>query len=92
MYNIVYWVASHNTASNTFFVKLANYGTAQQTLTITIPGTTTGTLTTLTGPATGSENIPGGDTVVPASRAITGSGGVFTFTMSAWSVAVLAVH
>lgn len=83
----VYWVAS--TTDSTYFVKLANYGSSDESVTINIAGTTSGTLTMLSGGEFVS-NYPHDVSITPQTSNVSGSGS-FTFTMPAWSVAVLAV-
>ncbi|KAH0608416.1 uncharacterized protein H6S33_001550 [Morchella sextelata] len=86
-----YWVASKNDNTGTYYVKMANYGATAVSTTITIPGATAGSVTTLTGPASDSINLPKNAVVVPVTTAITGSGGKFTISLPAWSVVVVAV-
>nr|QEI10540.1 GH51 alpha-L-arabinofuranosidase [Evansstolkia leycettana] len=83
----VYWVAS--VSGSTYYVKLANYGSASETVTINIDGTKSGTLEMLSGAEMGS-NYPHNVTITPQTSSVSGSGS-FTVTMPAWAVAVLAV-
>jgi alpha-N-arabinofuranosidase len=90
----LYWVASSTTTSK-YYVKLANYGTTTQSVTIKIPQavgvSNTANLQLLTGPSTAS-NYPLDVTVQPISSSITGSlSAGWTFSMPAYSVAVLTV-
>lgn len=93
-FNPLYWVASSTTAG-TYYVKLANYGTTAQTVTVEIPGATgassTANLQTLTGPSTQS-NYPLNVTVTPVSTNVTGSASSgWTFSVPGYGVAVLTV-
>lgn len=82
----VYWVAS--TAGSTVFVKMANYGTEQQQVTIAMPKKTSASFTLLTADA-GGTNRPGQETVKPTTQTVTADGGSFTVTLGSWAVAVL---
>jgi alpha-N-arabinofuranosidase len=90
----LYWVAS-STTSGTYYVKLANYGTTTESVTITIPGATeasaTANLIVLTGASTAS-NYPNDVTVTPTSSNVTGSASDgWTFSFPGYGVAVLTV-
>lgn len=87
----VYWVASLRASDMTYFVKLANYGSAAQTVDVTIDGTTTGALTVLSG-AEDASNYPYEANVVPVESAVTASQGTFSLQLPAWSVAVLKAN
>lgn len=88
----VYWVAS--SATGAYYVKLANYGTSTQSITIKWTGTTfsnAATLTLLSGPEL-TANYPGIVSITPKTSSVSGdSTAGYTFSMPAWSVAVLAV-
>jgi len=93
-FNPLFWVAS-STTSGTYYVKIANYGTTAQSVTVTIPNLTGASaaagLQTLTGAATQS-NYPLDVTVVPVSSTVTGSAsGGWTFSVPGYGVAVLTV-
>ena len=90
----LYWVAS-STTSGTYYVKLANYGTTTQSVTVKIPNATvasaTANLKTLTGASTQS-NYPFNVTVLPVSSSVTGSAsGGWTFNVPGYRVAILTV-
>ncbi|KAL2008439.1 hypothetical protein VTN00DRAFT_6633 [Thermoascus crustaceus] len=85
----VYWVAS--VRDTTHFIKLANYGSSSQTVDITIDGTTTGTVTILSG-AENESNYPYEANVVPVESTVSASKGTFTLKLPAWSVAVLKAN
>lgn len=85
----VYWVAS--VRDTTYFVKLANYGSSLQTVDITIDGTTTGTLTVLSG-AENESNYPYEANVVPVESTLNAPKGTFSLKLPAWSVAVLKAN
>ena len=90
----LYWVAS-STTSGTYYVKLANYGTTTESVTVTIPDATaasaTANLIVLTGASTAS-NYPNDVTVTPTSSNITGSASDgWTFDLPGYGVAVLTV-
>ena len=88
----VYWVASRDDDTSTYYVKLANYNASATTATIVIDGVTSGTITTLTGPDESSENEVGDSgVVVPVSEAITASGGSYTISLPAYAVVVVAL-
>lgn len=83
----VYWVAS--VADGTYYVKLANYGSESQTITINIDGTTSGNVQLLSGGELVS-NYPHNVSITTQTSSVSGSGS-FTVDMPAWAVAVLAV-
>ncbi|KAM3075158.1 hypothetical protein ACMFMG_007389 [Clarireedia jacksonii] len=90
----LYWVASSTTAG-VYYVKIANYGTTTQNVTVTIPGATgassNAALVTFTGPATAS-NYPLQVTLQPVTSTVTGSAtGGWTFNVPGYGVAVLTV-
>lgn len=91
----LYWVASSAT-SGTYYVKLANYGTTTQSVTVKIPDATrasaTANLIILTGASTAS-NYPNDVTVMPTTSSVTGSAsGGWTFNLAGYGVAVLTCH
>lgn len=86
----VYWVAS--SARNQYFVKLANYGADTQKVTVSIPGMKTGKLTVLADNDPNAENTDSQSPVAPVDSNVNASDGSFTFTLPAWSVAVLAAN
>lgn len=83
----VYWVAS--VADSTYFVKLANYGSEGQNITINIDGTTSGNLQILSDGEFVS-NYPHNVSAATHTNSVFGSG-TFTVDMPGWAVAVLAV-
>lgn len=85
----VYWVAS-SAGDSSYFVKLANYGSDTQDLSVTIDGMTTAKLTVVGDDDANAANTVDETPVAPVISALTSSNGTFTFTMPAWSVAVLA--
>ncbi|KAJ5651778.1 Arabinosidase A [Penicillium longicatenatum] len=85
----VYWVASSANDSS-YFVKLANYGSDTQDLSVTIDGMTTAKLTVVGDDDANASNTVDETPVAPVESTLTASDGTFTFTMPAWSVAVLA--
>ena len=87
----LYWVAS-STGGGKWFVKVANYGTSSQSVTIKIPGATglsaNAGLQVLTGSSTAS-NKPLAVSVLPSSSTVSGSAtGGWTFTVPGYGVAV----
>jgi alpha-N-arabinofuranosidase len=93
-FNPVYWVAS-STTSGTYYVKLANYGTAAQSVTIKIPTASAvasvASLEILTGDPLATNKVFTVQTV-PYTITVTGSlAGGWTFSLPAYSVAVLTV-
>lgn len=85
----VYWVAS-SAGDSSYFVKLANYGSATQDLSVTIDGLTSAKLTVVGDDDPNAANNPDGTPVVPVDSTLSSSNGTFKFTLPAWSVAVLA--
>jgi alpha-N-arabinofuranosidase len=89
----VYWVAS-STSGGTYYVKLANYGTVAESVTIKIPAGTAAavaSLEILTGDPLATNHVFTTQTV-PYTISVTGSATAgWTFTMPAYSVAVLTV-
>jgi alpha-N-arabinofuranosidase len=93
-FNPLFWVAS-STTEGTYYVKLANYGTSSENVTVKIPGakwvSDSADLKTLTGESTQS-NYPLNVTVKPESSTVTGSAsGGWTFSVPGYGVAVLTV-
>ncbi|KAJ6014800.1 Arabinosidase A [Penicillium herquei] len=85
----VYWVAS-SASESSYFVKLANYGSDTQDLSVSIDGLTTAKLTVVGDDDPDAANTPDESLVVPLESTLSSSNGTFTFTLPAWSVAVLA--
>ena len=86
----VYWVASSK-SGGTYYVKMANYGTSTESVTVSIPNVAVGSaeVQMLSGGATQS-NFPLNVTVTPQSRSIQpGDEGGYTVSMDPYSVAVL---
>ncbi|KAE9362634.1 glycoside hydrolase family 51 protein [Stipitochalara longipes BDJ] len=92
----LYWVASKTAGSAPiYYVKIANYGTSVQSVTVKIPGAgsvgSTAGLSTLTGNATQS-NYPLDVTVLPVESTVTGSvASGWTFNVPGYGVAILTV-
>lgn len=84
----VYWVASVS-EEKVYYVKLANYGSTAQNVTVNIAGTTKGSLELLSGGELVS-NYPHDVSITPTTSTVTGRGS-FTVNLPAWAVAVLAV-
>ncbi|KAJ5621443.1 Arabinosidase A [Penicillium herquei] len=85
----VYWVAS-SASDSSYFVKLANYGSETQDLSVSISGLSTAKLTVVGDDDPDAANTPDESPVVPVESTLSSSNGTFTFTLPAWSVAVLA--
>ena len=92
----VYWVASSK-SRKTFYVKLANYGAAEQPVTVKIPAAVCrgasgkAQLTVLSGPEYGT-NYPGNVTILPQNAPVTGNHKAgYSFALPGWGVAVLKV-
>ncbi|KAF8860525.1 glycoside hydrolase family 51 protein [Acephala macrosclerotiorum] len=93
-FNPLFWVAS-STTTGIYYIKLANYGTTTQNVTVKIPNASgvsaTAGLQTLTGGAT-SSNYPLDVTVTPTSATVSGSAsGGWTFSVPGYGVAILTV-
>lgn len=86
----VYWVAS--SAGDSYYVKLANYGSETQDVTVSIPGLSSGKLTLLADNDPEASNTDTQTLVTPSETDVTGENGSFSFTLPAWSVAVLAAN
>lgn len=88
----VYWVASSKSDS-TYYVKLANYGSSAQNLTVkfsSLAVSSPATLTLLSGGELIS-NYPGAVSISPSTSTIDGSASEgYSFSIPAWGVAVLA--
>ena len=93
-FNPVFWVAS-SAGSGTYYVKLANYGTSPQSVTVKIPNASNNnpaTLQILSGGATQS-NYPLQVSTTPKTTSVFGSAaGGYAFSLPAWGVAVLKVQ
>lgn len=85
----MYWVAS--SAGTQYFVKLANYGADAQDVTVSIPGLTSGKLTVLADNNPDASNTVNQTLVVPSAKEVAGNGS-FSFSLPAWSVAILDVN
>ncbi|KAI9642031.1 hypothetical protein NHQ30_009902 [Ciborinia camelliae] len=90
----LYWVASRTTAG-LYYVKIANYGTSSQNVTVTIPGATSASaganLVTFTGAATAS-NYPLDVTLLPVTTTVNGNASAgWTFTVASYGIAVITV-
>ncbi|KAG4033739.1 hypothetical protein MFRU_004g02420 [Monilinia fructicola] len=90
----LYWVAS-STTTGSYYVKLANYGTTTESVTVKIPDAikvkADAKLVTFTGPATAS-NYPLKVTLQPVTSTVTGSAtGGWTFDVAGYGIAVLSV-
>ncbi len=92
-FNPLLWVAS-STTSGTYYMKLANYGTVNETVTVTIPEgvvADVAALTVFTGSALAS-NYPNDVTLQPVSSTVTGSAtGGWTFVVPGYGIAILTV-
>ncbi|KAL4748188.1 Arabinosidase A [Aspergillus terricola var. indicus] len=84
----LYWVATSNETA--YQVKLANYGAANQTVNIRVPGVGKGVLEMISGPKDAS-NLPGDVKIVPVLREIRAGREGYTVHMPPWGVAVLVV-
>ncbi len=91
----VYWVGSSTSSSpQTYYLKLANYGSSSQVVNVKIPGANVcgnAVLQTLSGDPMQS-NYPLDVTVTPQMSTVTGSvDGGYSFSIPAWGVGVLTV-
>ncbi|KAJ5106074.1 hypothetical protein NUU61_003421 [Penicillium alfredii] len=84
----VYWVAS--SAKDAYFVKLANYGSKTQDISIAISGKNQGKLTVVADDDAKAANTDTETPIAPTDSTVSAKDGKFTFTLPAWSVAVLA--
>lgn len=88
----VYWVASSK-SSSAYYVKLANYGNATETVSVKFPDVTLSSAATLTLLSAGQmvANYPGMVSITPTTSNVTGSASAgYQFEIPAWGVAVLA--
>lgn len=90
----LYWVAS-STSKGVYYVKIANYGTAAQNVTVQIPGaidaSASANLVTFTGAPTAS-NYPLDVTLQPVTSTVIGSAsGGWTFNVAGYGVAIITV-
>lgn len=86
----VYWVASSSGSS--YYVKLANYGADTQDVSVSIPGMSSGKLTVLADSDPEAYNSDTQTLVTPSESNVQASNGQFSFTLPAWSVAVLTAN
>jgi alpha-N-arabinofuranosidase len=84
----VYWVASKTDSQ--YYLKLANYGTEEQTVKVSIPGTKTGKLEVLAAPQYQGDT-PFNAQVQTVTTSIFNFQGNYSIVMDPWAVAVLAV-
>lgn len=89
----VYWVASSKSGS-TYYVKLANYGSSEETISVKFSDTglsSSAKLSLLSGGQLVA-NYPGIVSITPQTSDVTGSASEgYSFSIPAWGVAVLAV-
>lgn len=88
----VYWVASA-TDAGTYYVKLANYGTTTETVTVKVPGAafTSASLKLLSGDPTVS-NYPHDVKITPRETTVSGDATTgYTFSLPEYAVAVLVL-
>lgn len=71
---------------------MANYNPNAQDVTVSVPGTSSGKLTVLADDDPNASNSDSETLVTPSEKDITGENGSFSFSLPAWSVAVLAVN
>ncbi|KAK1146811.1 hypothetical protein N8T08_002572 [Aspergillus melleus] len=86
----VYWVAS--SSDDTYYVKLANFGKDTQDVSVSIDGLSTGKLTVVADDDPEAYNSDAQTLVTPSERDVQAESGKFSFTLPAWSVAVLAAN
>lgn len=84
----LYWVASRT--GSQYFVKLANYGSDEQNVTVSIPDTHAGRLEMLAGTQF-QGNLPHNMQIQTVTSPVQGDGGKYTVTMTPWAIAVLVV-
>lgn len=90
----VYWVASSR-SSAAYYVKLANYGNATETVAVKFADVTMSASAELTLLSAGQmvSNYPGMVSVSPTTSNVTGSAAAgYSFEIPAWGVAVLAAE
>lgn len=83
----VYWVASG--ASDTYYVKLANYGSEVQDISIYISGASSGKLTVVADNDPNAANTDTETPIAPVESDSSADDGKFSITLPAWSIAVL---
>lgn len=81
------WATS--SADETYFVKLANYDSETQELTVPISGLGSAKLTVVGSDDEGAANTDTETTITPADSTPSATDGKFSFTMPARSIAVL---
>ncbi|KAJ4389575.1 hypothetical protein N0V93_007046 [Gnomoniopsis smithogilvyi] len=89
----VYWVASSK-SNSTYYVKMANYGSSEQTVTVKFSSITMSSPATLTLLSGGElvSNYPGIVSITPQTSTVEGSASEgYSFSIPAWGVAVLGV-
>lgn len=89
----VYWVASSKSDS-TYYVKMANYGSSAQTVTVKLPSVAVSAPATLTLLSGGElvSNYPGMVSITPQTSSIEGTASEgYSLSIPAWGVAVLAI-
>ncbi|KAJ5111611.1 hypothetical protein N7532_002146 [Penicillium argentinense] len=86
----VYWVAS--TGNDAYYVKLANYGSTGQEVSISIPEKGNGKLTMIANDDPNAANTDSENPVSPVESDVTATQGNFTIKLPAWSVAVLVAN
>lgn len=81
-------------SNDTYYVKLANYGSATESITVKIPDVALSSSADMTLLSGGElvANYPGIVSITPQNSTVTGSAaGGYQFDMPAWGVAVLAI-
>ncbi|KAF2145286.1 glycoside hydrolase family 51 protein [Aplosporella prunicola CBS 121167] len=87
----VYWSATASADGKTTYLKLANYGDAEQSVSVRVEGATKAALTTLSADELKSNSPDEGEVVVPVKGSVQASNGSFALELPAWAVAVLVV-
>ena len=86
----VYWVASNT--DDTYYVKLANYGSKTETVSVKIAGSTKAKLTVVANNDANAANTDTETLVTPVDSELNGKDGEFSLTLPAWSAAVLVAN
>ncbi|CAG7918492.1 unnamed protein product [Penicillium olsonii] len=86
----VYWVASNT--DETYYVKLANYGSKTETVSVKIAGSTKAKLTVVANNDANAANTDTETLVTPVDSELSGKDGEFSLTLPAWSAAVLVAN
>lgn len=95
-FNPLFWVAGAKNSTKQVFLKVSNYGSTAQTVSVNLKGSrvhSQGVSIVLTGGANDTNSASTPNNVAPKSSTFSVTdGNAFSFTFPAWSASVLMLH